>query len=403
MSEYFAFPLRFTAGRARPRGNSPATTVSARQLSFSYRGGSGGTRLSQRRNERLQQYLRTEPSSPSPVQTQSVHSDLLSKKFLLLPRYCTALVLITICIPLLSNFLTSLGAQANIIRTPDAGRNMLKRANTPTDVCNRWSHQSAVVNGTLYLYGGRSISTAGQTQNTWNNDFLSLTLTEGWDISAPKLNGLPQPSGPAAVSNGFLWNSYDKLYLYGGIVSDSPPKTPDPYSLWEYDIKPSSWKEHKDPKTSAGNNSDGGNQAVQQAGEGAGVSVPGLGRGWYFAGHLDHYTTPGWSVQVARQYLKSLIEFTFPGYSNNGVESLKGGKTAGDDGVWRNVTQGGIQDKATFTIRADGVLIYVPGYGASGILLSLAGGIGGTNDSFVSSSSLDQLRRFLMRGDVRAR
>lgn len=275
-----------------------------------------------------------------------------------------------------------LGAQASLIRMRDTEKNTIKRDNSPTDVCNRWSHQSAVVNGTLYLYGGRAISSSGQKDNTWNNDFLSLPLTEGWDISGPKLTGLPQPSGPPAVSNGYLWNSYDALYLYGGEVSDSPAQTPDPYSLWEYDIKSSSWSQHKNPKTSAGNNSDGGNQPVQQAAEGAGISVPALGRGWYFGGHLDHYTTPGWSVQVPRQYLKSLVEFTFRGYSNDGVESLSGGKTAGDDGVWRNITEGGIQDTATFPNRADGVLVYVPGYGQSGIILSLAGG---TNVSFVSS------------------
>lgn len=246
----------------------------------------------------------------------------------------------------------------------------------------------------LYLYGGHSISTAGQSQNTWSNDFLSVALAEGWDISAPKLTGLPQPSGPPAVANGYLWNSYDSLYLFGGIVSDSPPETPDPYSLWEYDIKASAWKQHKNPTTSAGNNSDKGNQPIQQAGEGAGTSVPGLGRGWYFGGHLDHYTTPGWSIQVARQYLKSLVEFTFPGYTNDGVESLRSGNPAGDDGVWRNVTQGGIQDTNSFTYRADGVLVYVPGYGTSGILLSLAGG---TNVSFVSSSFWVGLAAWLIR------
>lgn len=278
---------------------------------------------------------------------------------------------------------TWLGAEASIIRAANTWGNVIKRENTNTAVCNRWSQQSAVVNGTFYLYGGHSISTAGQSQNTWSNDFFSVALAEGWDISAPKLTGLSQPSGPPAVANGYLWNSYRSLYLFGGIVSDSPPKTPDPYSLWEYDIKASAWRQHKDPTTSAGNNSDKGNQPIQQAGEGAGISVPGLGRGWYFGGHLDHYTTPGWSIQIARQYLKSVIEFTFPGYTNDGVESLRNGKTAGDDGVWRNVTQGGIQDTNSFTNRADGVLVYVPGYGSSGILLSLAGG---TNNSFVSSS-----------------
>lgn len=106
-----------------------------------------------------------------------------------------------------------------------------------------------------------------------------------------------------------------------------------------------------------------------------------LGRGWYFGGHLDYLTTQGWDISVGRVYLKSLVEYTFPGYSNDAVTSLENGKTAGDDGVWRNITQGGLQDEAGFTERADGVLVYVPGFGDEGILLGLTGG---TNATFVS-------------------
>lgn len=307
-------------------------------------------------------------------------------------RLCSLMILITTVLPLLYELPwihnarpSVLGAQASLVKTPRATEGNFKREDTPTDVCNRWSHQSAVVNGTLYVYGGRSIQSAGQTQNTWNNDFLSLPLNEGWDISSPKLKGLPRPSGPPAVSNGYLWHSYDSLFLFGGMYSESPFKPFDPYSLWEYDIKSSSWKEHKDPKTSAGVNSEDGNQPIQQAAEGAGISIPELGRGWYFGGHLDHYTTPGWSIQVARVYLKSLIEFTFPGYRNDAVECLQDGKTAGEHGVWRNITQGGIQNTNTFPNRADGVLVHVPGFGESGIILSLAGG---NNETFVSAFGL---------------
>ncbi|KAL9116878.1 MAG: hypothetical protein Q9187_006591, partial [Circinaria calcarea] len=153
-----------------------------------------------------------------------------------------------------------------------------------------------------------------------------------------------------------------------------PLPSPAPFSLWEYDIASSSWKEHMNPQTSSGINSEAGNQPVQNAAEGAGISVPELGRGFYFGGHQDFRTTPGWNVNVPRIYLKSLLEFTYPGYTNDAVDDLKGGKTAGSDGVWRNITQGGLQDQAGFTERADGVLVYVPGFGKEGILLGLAGG-----------------------------
>ena len=113
--------------------------------------------------------------------------------------------------------------------------------------------------------------------------------------------------------------------------------------------------------------------------------MPSLGRGFYFGGHLDAFTTPNWDVGVWREYLQSLLEFTFPGYSNSQVDSLSNGQDAGSDGVYRNITQGGQQSDFGFTQRADGLLIYVPGFGAQGILLALAGG---TNVSYVSVISL---------------
>lgn len=57
--------------------------------------------------------------------------------------------------------------------TLQAGRRDLlshnvKRADTSTTVCKRWSQQSALVNGSLYLYSGRSMTSSSQTSNTWS-------------------------------------------------------------------------------------------------------------------------------------------------------------------------------------------------------------------------------------------
>ena len=193
---------------------------------------------------------------------------------------------------------TVIGAKAGLIRRSGLQRkeivdgNLVTRQAT-TAACHRWSQQSALVNGTIYLYGGHSTNTTDQASDTWNNDFLTIDLTKSWDISSPAIARLPQPSGPPPVSNGYLWNSYDTLYLYGGEYSDNPLTTPSPYSLWQYDIAHSKWTETQSPQTSAGNNSDDGDQPVLGSAEGAGVSVPELGRGFYFAGHQDTFTTPG--------------------------------------------------------------------------------------------------------------
>jgi hypothetical protein len=165
------------------------------------------------------------------------------------------------------------------------------------------------------------------------------------------------------------------------LFSDKPTTSPTPFSLWEYNVESPSWKEHKNPKTSSGNGSDPGGQPVQRAAEGAGCSIPELGRGYYLGGHLDSYTTNGWPQSIPRVYLKSLLEFTFPGFQNDGIEELAGGKAALSDGVWRNITRGGLQESAGFPERADGVLVYIPGFGRQGIVVGMAGG---TNDTFVS-------------------
>lgn len=220
-----------------------------------------------------------------------------------------------------------------------------------------------------------------------DNDLISLDLKSNFQIGTPTFKGLPRDSSVPAVANGFLWNSYDSLFLYGGLFSDKPVTSPVPFSTWEYNVKSSSWKEHKNPQTSAGFNAEPDNVPVQRAAEGAGLSVPELGRGWYFGGHLDGYTTPGWSQSIARVYLKSMLEFTFPGGKNEAVKSLAGGKTAGSDGAYRNITEGGIQEAAGFTERADGNLVYVPGFGPEGIILGLAGG---TNETFVRSPYPDR-------------
>lgn len=219
-----------------------------------------------------------------------------------------------------------------------------------------------------------------------DNHLLTLDLTKSWNRASPSLTGLPQPSGPPAVSLGALWHSYDSLFLYGGEFADNPPTSPLPVSTWQYNIKSSTWQEWANPRTSAGNNSAPGQQPVQRSAEGAGLSVPEMGRSWYFGGHLDMFTTAGWSNQIARVYLKSLLEFTHPGYANSGVYGLGTTVAAGNGGAYRNITQGGLQDEAGFTERADGVLVYIPGWGEDGIILGLAGG---TNESFTEMNIID--------------
>ncbi|KAI1267168.1 hypothetical protein F5Y18DRAFT_330766 [Xylariaceae sp. FL1019] len=280
------------------------------------------------------------------------------------------------------------GVDAGVIRTRSPI--LETRANSPKDVCKRWAAQSALLNGTLYYYGGRSITNPDQVDNQWNNDFITLDLTTSWSIDSPPLKGLPQPSGPPAISEGYLWNSFDSLFLYGGQF-DYPSSLPTSVSTWQYEIASAKWTEFQSPTTSDGQYSDDAGVPVQRAAEGAGISVPELGLSWYFGGHLDWATTEGWSNWIRRIYLKSLLEFTHPGYANSQVRSLDNAG-APDGGTYRNITWAGEQNQDGFTERADGVIVYVPGWGADGIVLGLGGGVVGedeTTDAFASMSTID--------------
>ncbi|KAI1846636.1 hypothetical protein JX266_007209 [Neoarthrinium moseri] len=314
-----------------------------------------------------------------------------------LQRLSMIALLIAVVLPAISynngrNKVELSGADAGVIRNvPEII--LENRADSPVDVCLRWAQQSALLNGTVYIYGGEAKASGDQKDNKWNNNFLKLDLTKSWSTGSPALTGLPQPSGLPAVAMGYLWNDYNNLYLYGGQYSDTPRVSPDPVSTWKYAISSSSWIQYENPQTSAGKYSAAANVPVQRAAEGAGISVPELGRSWYFGGHLDVATTQGWSDQIPRVYLKSLLEFTHPGYANSAVDSLQS-SGAGEGGAYRNITDGGIQEQSGFSERADGTLVFVPGWGPSGILLGLGGGSTENNDTADEFSDMQTIDVF---------
>lgn len=60
------------------------------------------------------------------------------------------------------------------------------RADSPTNVCLRWSQQSALVNGTAYIYGGRSKANEDQTTDTWSEYIHhgpKWLMTDSWQTA----------------------------------------------------------------------------------------------------------------------------------------------------------------------------------------------------------------------------
>jgi len=79
-------------------------------------------------------------------------------------------------VPLTESRVVPAVAEAGVIipRTEQLATLPAKRQTTSADVCKRWAGQSAVLNGTLYYYGGNAITTSDQTSNTWSG--LRLTM-----------------------------------------------------------------------------------------------------------------------------------------------------------------------------------------------------------------------------------
>lgn len=174
-----------------------------------------------------------------------------------------------------------------------------------------------------------------------DNHLVEITLDKDWSTGTPNIKGLPQPAmppnGPPPVANGYLWNDGKTIYQYGGIFSDKPPAEPSEFSLWAYDTESGKWSDITS-ETKVSEDSD--TKEIGRVGEGAGATVPGRGLGFYFGGHLDGYTTKGWSQSTPRVYLKSLLEFDM------------------NTKTFRNVTRDGLE-KSGVPERADGVLAFV--------------------------------------------
>ena len=84
--------------------------------------------------------------------------------------FCIALILPSLGnSPLLKAGISPIGAEAVPVAVPlESQPKTLPQKRQDTTVCKRWSGQSALVNGTLYYYGGRLITSGHQTSDEWS-------------------------------------------------------------------------------------------------------------------------------------------------------------------------------------------------------------------------------------------
>lgn len=209
------------------------------------------------------------------------------------------------------------------------------------------------------------MTSQGQTNNLWTNALVALPLDQDWQTGTPPLKLVEPDTGnytyPPAVALGALWASADgnRLYSWGGQFQDTPSLDPPPARTFVYDIQKGEWTVVQ----SQGDD-------IDSAAEGQPAIVPLLGEGgdniaYYSYGHQDDHTTEGWSNQIARIYLNSMVQFDLGSHTFTNITSYSS----------QAHTSNSSTPETSPISRADGTLSYVPGLGTDGkgILVSIGG------------------------------
>ncbi|KAK6533997.1 hypothetical protein TWF281_005337 [Arthrobotrys megalospora] len=219
--------------------------------------------------------------------------------------------------------------------------------NPQTQICFRYSHQTAVIDQRLYVDGG-IIQIDKSDTNYSNPDFfyydLSTTYRGSVNVKQP-----PQitdrlrkkPSDVPSLAGGALWaDSINKrLFLYGGRFTDSSPS---PFELWSYDAIYDTWAAFNETRDTSGALID-----VPRLYNGASAVDEAAGMAYYFGGWISsesEYGYEGRDVAVAGLLVYDMV--------NNNWDNQ-----TFDRGMGR---------------RAEGVLLYVP-LGDGGWLISFGG------------------------------
>ncbi|KAJ4986475.1 cell wall anchored protein [Stagonosporopsis vannaccii] len=224
------------------------------------------------------------------------------------------------------------------------------------DFCRRWGHQTAQVDGRLYIDGGM-VDWSVEDANYTNTALLFSDLNS----SVPGLGqpyqyaNLSKPSNIPSVSGGILWpDEVNKcFYQFGGAFTNG---TPTDFSMWTYDTLLDQWN-----KTG---NKAAGVSATQRVAYGAGTHIEGLGLGFYFGGYKSNWTDPNWTGPAIAT--ADLVRFEYStGYLSN------------NSGPADNVG------------RAEGQLVYLP-ISDSGLLVYF----GGIEDPQQNGTSLPEIHMY---------
>ena len=134
---------------------------------------------------------RLQNNSEAQIQSSTTSSVPLFERFsrcmmalTMLSPISSVAVLLAIILPIIQMSLfgqpaqVPLGADAGVVPPPLRANKLVSRQNSAVDICLRWGHQSAMVNGTIYLFGGRSKTDSNQDSDTWSKFFQPTTSME---------------------------------------------------------------------------------------------------------------------------------------------------------------------------------------------------------------------------------
>ncbi|KAI5838807.1 hypothetical protein DFP73DRAFT_563252 [Morchella snyderi] len=233
------------------------------------------------------------------------------------------------------------------------------------NVCSRWDHQSAILNGKLYIDGGVEVfvdlnSTGekqpGTQQVGTNKNLLSLDMTQQWswrddDMPLRVLDDQKQQQStrPPSLTSGALWPWKNFLYLFGGttnrlndsFVGHATPTTDD-VVMWKYDIEKTIWA-----PISFRNNS----AIMLRLFNGASTVVSNQGLAFHLGGVIDNGTLPVSGSGVS--FVNSFYAFNLTDESASKL---------GTDGL------------GDTSYRTNAQMVNIPDLGSKGILVLLGGG-----------------------------
>ncbi|KAF2873284.1 hypothetical protein BDV95DRAFT_593628 [Massariosphaeria phaeospora] len=214
------------------------------------------------------------------------------------------------------------------------------------DFCRLFGHQTTVVDRQHYIDGGiANFGPLNEASLNYTSTWLRKGDLDDNNEGFPKHSLKTKNDSVPSVHGGILWADEPNkvIYQFGGEFGSEKPEE---FKLWYYDIVYDTW-----------NVSDTRASEIQRAAWGAGTVAQDRGRGYYYGGHLNNLSVPGYASTptiLDTMLVYDMLGNTFRNQTGpDGTGRAEGSMVyvpAGDAGLL--VYYGGIQDAGNGTVKA---------------------------------------------------